>query len=107
MGYDPTFEALCRLDLDKANEFQILKCFIRNMPRESQESFKVYQASLFYWGINKKSDVTLLTQSLKILNQSGYLTEQNFWERISFVLRLNYRLIVDCEHLSFLKFSFN
>lgn len=77
-GHAPAIRALRKLNLDKASEFQILECFIKNMPKKSKKTIKIYNAILSYLDIKEVNDVNMLTFSLKLLYQSKLLTEKNF-----------------------------
>lgn len=83
-GKAPAIKALYKLaPVDQANGFQIYQCFIKNMPRKSQASYKVYLEIIRdLFSISSCDDDLRLEEGviscLDLLNQSNLLTVANF-----------------------------
>ena len=72
-GDAPAIKSLRKLDPHKVDELQVLRCFIENMPKESQASYNVCKDIFSF-----KEDFKKVTNCLKILQQSHLLTKKNF-----------------------------
>ncbi|MFZ0219301.1 MAG: hypothetical protein WAL30_03745 [Candidatus Aquirickettsiella sp.] len=75
-GDAPAIKALRKLDAERANEFQVVQCFMRNMPKTSQASYQVYKA--IFPSTMKEIDIKQVTGCLKMLYKSKLRTEGNF-----------------------------